>query len=182
MTIEDKKRLENLVTKAKDGDMDAKEEILKYYKKVVLYNSKKYFIKGYDCEDLISEGYNAVLLAIVKYNVECDCFYTYGVRAIENRLKYLLRSSIEPEDKAAVNITDEIEDFLQSNDMAVEDMAYVNMLKGKIEKLHKDESEIIKKIYLRGETIKEIAKDKGVTYSRVQYLRNRGLCNLRGLV
>lgn len=179
MRIEEKRHLENLVIKAKIGDERAKEEILTILEKAIRYYAARYFIKGYDLEDLISEGYNAVLKAINKYKTESNCFYTYACRSIENTYKYLLRQIKEPEGAENVSLTDELAETLNSTDMGVEDAALINILKRAIERLPEEEREIIKEIYLKDNKMSEIAREKGVPFGRVQYLRNKGISSLK---
>lgn len=178
----EKQHLEALVVQAKMGDIQAKEEILMILTKSIRYYASRFFIKGYDLEDLMSEGYNTVLKALNMYKIEGNCFYTYSCRSIENTYRHLLRSNKVPEDKNCITLTDALSDVLDSGEVAVEDKAYINILKLAIDKLPLEEKEVIRKIYLQDHSIGQVARDKGLTYSRVQYLRNKGLTNLKGIV
>ena len=179
MKIEEKNYLEALVIKAKLGDEKAKEEILEILSKAIRYYAGRYFIKGYELEDLVSEGYNAVLNAVNKYKIECSCFYTYACRSIENTYKYLLRQSKEPEDRESISLTDELSEVLDSKEIAVEDVALINILKLAIEKLPEEEKEVIKEIYLKDNSMSDVAREKGLPFGRIQYLRNKGISSLK---
>lgn len=182
LKIEEKMHLEELVIKVKYGNDKAKEEILEILSKAIKYYAAKFFIKGYDLEDLISEGYNSVLHAINKYKTEYNCFYTYACRSIENNYKYLLRQRKEPENRESISLTDELSDTLNSKEIAVEDAVLINILKKAIETLPEEEKEVIKEIYIKDNTISDVARQKGLSFGRVQYLRNRGISNLKGVV
>ena len=179
MEFKDKKHLEALVVKAKYGDATSKEEILEILRKAIRYYATRYFIKGYELEDLVSEGNNSVLHAINKYKTECNCFYTYACRSVENTFKYLLRKSKEPENKESISLTDELSDTLNNKEITVEDAALINIVKLAIEKLPEEQKDIIKEIYLKGNSISEVAKEKGLPFGRVQYLRNKGISRLQ---
>lgn len=186
MSIDDKKKLEALVIKAKEGESEAsvaaKVEILNIFKGIIVYISKKYFIKNYDIDDLISEGHNVLLNAIIRYKKENNCFYTYAYRSIENRFIDLLRKSKEGRPLNDLYITEELQDYIVSDEAPLEDKVYYKYLRKKIENLPKEERDIIKKVYFKGQTLTEIAKESGLSYTRVQYIRNRGLNTLKEII
>lgn len=90
-----KKKEKELMIKAKNGDIDARNEIVTANLRFVFDIAKKYRGHGVDIADLISEGNNGILKAIDKFDTTKDVkFFTYAVwwirqymmQAIENKM------------------------------------------------------------------------------------------------
>ena len=71
---------------------DFYEIIYQQYEKLIHKVAHKYFIKGYEHEDLVSEGAIKLLYVLNKWNPDLDTkFSTYLVSALHNHYKILLR-------------------------------------------------------------------------------------------
>lgn len=76
--------LEKLIKRAKGQDTDAVEEIINRFKKYVVKTAAEIYIKGYEMEDLIQEGYVSIIKAINYYNVDKKSFTAYITKSVRN--------------------------------------------------------------------------------------------------
>ena len=85
---------EALCKVAISGNLEAEEQLVKKYNRLVKVCSRPYFLVGGDSEDLIQEGLMGLLTAIRQYVPEKDAsFKTYAELCIRNRLYSALKSA-----------------------------------------------------------------------------------------
>ena len=82
---------EELVEKAKDGEVGAVNVLATRYKTLVSAVTHSYFLFGCDSEDLLQEGMIAVINAINSYNGEAS-FKSYATTCVRNRIFSLIKS------------------------------------------------------------------------------------------
>ena len=58
------------IEKYKNGDYDARNKLIEHNLRLVAHISKKYTLKGYDADDIISIGTIGLIKAISSYNPE----------------------------------------------------------------------------------------------------------------
>lgn len=120
----------DLMRKAKNGDIEARNKIISANLRFVFDIAKKYRGRGVDIADLISEGNKGIIKAIEKFDMSKDVkFFTYAVwwvrqhmsQAIEEQLERDMKEVCFDEEFPAENKS--IEDAFQPED---DDMAYYN--------------------------------------------------------
>lgn len=75
------------IEKAKNGDTDAKNKLIEHNLRLVAHIAKKYSLKGFDNDDIISIGTIGLIKAIGSYNPEKKAgLATYAARCIENTI------------------------------------------------------------------------------------------------
>lgn len=80
------------IKKCKNGDKDAKNKLVEHNLRLVAHIAKKYTLKGYDSDDVISIGTIGLIKAISSYNPEKKVsLATYSARCIENEILMTLR-------------------------------------------------------------------------------------------
>ncbi len=76
----------------KNGDTEAKNKLIEHNLRLVAHIAKKYSLKGYDSDDVISIGTIGLIKAITSYNPEKKVsLATYSARCIENEILMTLR-------------------------------------------------------------------------------------------
>ena len=81
------------IEKYKAGDKDAKNILIERNLRLVAHIAKKYTLKGYDSDDIISIGTIGLIKAISSYNPEKGAgLSTYAARCIENEILMTVRS------------------------------------------------------------------------------------------
>lgn len=97
--------INQLIISAKDGDKQALEEIIEILSPAIYKICCRYYIKNYELEDLIQISRMSVLKAVEKYSFSSKAgFKTYASSAIENNLKYVLRSECKRNYDISANI------------------------------------------------------------------------------
>lgn len=185
----------------KNGDLNAKEELVLHNMRLVAHVAKKYQSSEEEMEDLISIGTIGLLKAVDTFDYDFgNRFATYAIRCIENELLMHFRRSkktkmevslFEPigTDKEGKQI--HLMEVLLVDDvdvaMQMEIHRDVDILKHHMDRvLSPREALIIKKRYgLFGEeelTQREIAKSMGISRSYVSRIEKKALEKLKNLL
>jgi RNA polymerase primary sigma factor len=102
-----KEKEKELMIKAKQGDIEARNEIVTSNLRFVFDIAKKYRGHGVDIADLISEGNKGILKAIDKFDITKDVkFFTYAVWWIRQHMMQAIEDKMNS-DKNEVNFDDE---------------------------------------------------------------------------
>lgn len=192
---------QDCLMRLKNGDLNAKEELVLHNMRLVAHVAKKYQSSDEEMEDLISIGTIGLLKAVDTFDYDFgNRFATYAIRCIENELLMHFRRSkkikmevslFEPigTDKEGKQI--HLMEVLLVDDVDVakqmEIHRDVDILKRHIDRvLSPREALIIKKRYgLFGEeelTQREIAKSMGISRSYVSRIEKKALEKLKNLL
>lgn len=80
------------IERYKNGDNDAKNKLIEHNLRLVAHIAKKYSLKGYDSDDIISIGTIGLIKAISSYNPQKKTgLATYAARCIENEILMTIR-------------------------------------------------------------------------------------------
>ena len=172
---------EELVTRAKRGDQDAEEYLIRKYKDEVRGKAHIYFIMGADGEDIVQEGMIGIFKAIRSYNEEKHAsFRTFAEICINRQILTAIKTATRQKHAPLNNslsfsapLTDEesdktIEDTLRSDKTADPEALYI--LKEDIHYIERNSAEIFSDMelrvwneYLKGKSHSEIARIIGKT-------------------
>lgn len=111
-----------LLIKAKDGDIEARNKIITANLRFVFDTAKKYRGSGVDINDLISEGNTGIIKAIEKFDLSQDVkFYTYAAWWIRQRMIAIIDLKTS-QSRNEINFDDEFKDVTNSiENMSVDD-------------------------------------------------------------
>lgn len=189
------------LTKLKQGDEKAKEELILHNMRLVAHVAKKYQNDEDELEDLISIGTIGLLKAVSTFDYNFgNRFATYAIRCIENELLMHFRktkkikmevSLYEPvgTDKEGKQI--HLMEVLLVDELDVESQIEIRrdieLIKKYLDKiLSPKEALIIRKRYgLDGEqeqTQREIAQDMGISRSYVSRIEKKALKKLKNML
>lgn len=164
--------IESLVRQSKDGDTNSKEKLLKEFKPFIINISKKTFIHGYECEDIINECYRILLKCISLYKIENHRFVAYATNGIKNSINDLIKRSLKSANisgSSALTIDNFVENTFKDNEPMIEDILCRrydhDCLKYAMNCLDEDEMELIKHIFYKNMTLKSYADKKNICYS-----------------
>ena len=80
------------IEKCRNGDADAKNKLIEHNLRLVAHIAKKYSLKGYDSDDIITIGTIGLIKAISSYNPDKTVgLATYSARCSENEILMTLR-------------------------------------------------------------------------------------------
>lgn len=180
-------RINILVEESRRDCKEAKEELLRTLKPLILSSIKRYHRQGRDYDELLQEGYLLILEALLLYD---PAYKVHFLAFIKSKLKYyFLNKNKERGVLSLNNICKEseqefieiLEDERNYEDLLVEKFQIVKVKKN-IEDLSKRERQVIYLAYYKDLSNKEISKKLGISYQTVANTKNRALKKLKFLV
>lgn len=177
--------IENLVQNSKSGDKISKEKLVNEFRPLILNIAKRTFLHGYENNDIQNECYKTLFKCLSMYNIESHRFVAYASNGIRNNINDLIkrvktRSSAEGNE--ALTLSDTLEDSLPSNEDTIEEAlcskADYDALKSAILSLSKEERELIKFVFLKGNTLAAYASLKNLPYSTANRKKKIALMKL----
>lgn len=169
-----------LVEKYRKGDSKVLEKIINYFMPLILKEASKYRIKCYDYEDLVQHGYLSVIKAINMYKGEEKNFKPYCIKAIKQNYKALLKGEIKhhreiPQEKDIYPYMFTIEDEVIAYERTKE-------LYKALDKLSKEERQVIGSFYIKNNTLQGIAVSSEKTYNSIRYIKDKAIKKLQKIL
>ena len=175
-----------LIKKAQSGDDNAFSLIIKQYSPLISSIVRKYFLAGFEVEDLMQIGYISLIKAIKDYNTSSDAnFSTYLYMSVQGDIKNEVAKSYNNKNMAlnnalSLDITfdDEDEDGIYSpwaylftsessiEDEVIKEQKVKQLLDVLKQKLDEQERKILS-LYLQGYKYLEIAQNLSITTKKV---------------
>ena len=171
--------IEELLKKAKSGDEESINEIIKKFTCFIIKQASKYKIPSFDFEDLLQHGCLSVIKAIKLYKMGNGSFTTYCTNSIVNNFNALLKGNIkhyrEIQDQGILSI--QPYDFtLEDEVIAYDEACKVN---NAVDKLLPIEKSVIRSVYIQGRTLKKTAEMLGLNYRHAIKIKRESLNKLR---
>jgi RNA polymerase sigma factor (sigma-70 family) len=175
------------IIKAKQGDKEALEYIIKRFTPFIIKTARSIYINGQDIEDLIQIGKISVMKAVDKYDItRVNGFVSYVMSAVTRNFYNLIRSRVRQGTTCSLNSQNsegfELMDSLQSDFNMEEDYEKREeklMLMKVLEKLSKEEGELINWIYFKNKTLEKYAREKDICYKTALNRKKKVLIKLR---
>lgn len=166
--------LEQLVTKAKLGDISAEEKIFYSFIPYINLLISKFNINGYDRDDLVQECYLVLNKAIRKYKGN-RTFAIYVTKALKNNMLYLLRKST----KLQYSIIDNL--LEAPNNIEIDVLSHLELehLSESLKNLSEKELKIIKDYYFNDITLLSISKALDEKYITTAKAKERAITKLK---
>ncbi len=111
----------DLVLKAKQGDIEARNKLIEHNLRLVVFLAKKYESTGYDLEDLVSIGSIGLIKGIETYKPDKNIkLATYASRCIANEILMYIRKNKKR--KTEVSLEDSLTYDAEGNELHLEDI------------------------------------------------------------
>ena len=109
------------VSKAMDGDVDAKNKLIVHNLRLVVFLSKKYENTGVDLEDLVSIGTIGLIKGVNTYKLDKNIkLATYASRCIDNEILMYLRKNKRR--RGEISLEDSLSYDAEGNELHLEDV------------------------------------------------------------
>lgn len=172
---------------AKTGDKKAMEEVIKSYTPFVVKSARCTFVKGYDIEDLIQIGQVAIIKAVNMFDVtKSSAFTGYVTNAIARSFYGLIRDNIKENSCCSLNSVNEDGDqfiaAIPAEENIEEELLKKEeklLLRKALDKLPKEDLELINWFYYENKTLEKYAQFKGISYRTAINRKRRVLKRLR---
>lgn len=179
--------MKELIIKAKAGDKQSVEEIIKLFQPLIYKTSISYYIYGYDTEDLKQIATVTVINSIKKIKLDSLSFFSaYLKTAIKNTMvreieKATNRYYEEKENKEIITLVEVKEIIDESIDLNKEllDKELIEILNRTIKNLKNKEQNLIRKLYIEELSLREYAEIEKIKYHKARYLKDKVIDALR---
>ncbi|WP_244834500.1 sigma-70 family RNA polymerase sigma factor [Clostridium sp. BJN0001] len=179
--------IESIVKRIKNGDNDAKIDLMMQFEKNIICIISKMHIHGYDFDDLKNECYSALFHAVKLYDPKKHRFVSYATNAIRNQVYNIGRFNVSKKfrnDDTGILFTPSIETMLTS-EIDLENDFIKRLSIKKIHKiifsLTKEEREMVYILFFENNTLKQYASHKNIPYSAAFYKKNQLFKKIRRL-
>ena len=161
----------------RDGDIEAREELIVAYRPLVFWIAGKIHVTDNELkQDIIQEGMLALIRAVDKFEPEREFkFSTYAYHKIHGQIINMLERS---EKKAPLPVPDEWLIPSDEND-SYEGDEWLDVSQS-ISKLEGREAEIVNALFFEGKKPKDVASEKKLDVSHVYRLRRTAIAKIRG--
>ena len=177
-------QINEIVVKAKNGDMQSMEYILQYFKPKVTAISREYFLLGADFDDLSQEGMIGLYKAIVGFNEDKnDNFASFATMCIHHQIQNAVKIASNKKNQPLneyisisveggfVENGDEPKIILPAKDKGAEqltiDKEHEKNLHKKLKQVLTLEQYSVLLMYLNGYSYTEIANKHNITNKKV---------------
>ncbi|MDR3596637.1 sigma-70 family RNA polymerase sigma factor [Clostridium sp.] len=177
--------IEQLVANAKDGDLKAKENLIKEFTPLINSLSIKTFIQGYEKCDIKNECFLTLFNCIHQYNFNTHRFVAYATNAIKNNLNTLLiRCDNRKDIDGFFSLSDDIEcNVSLCDDMEKESLRleynHIKLLSAIKNKLSASEKHLIIFIFFMKNTLTNYAYYENISYVTASKRKKRVLEKLK---
>lgn len=158
----------NILMKAKAGDNESFEILLKKYEKYIYMNTKGYYLADGEREDLIQEGIIGLLKGIKSYDSEREAsFKTFVIMCMRRQIISAIKSSNSKKNKFINNLNNDLEagyidnNYVERSPNAEEIYIYKELMEEFREYTKEHFSDLEKKVLeklIQGYNYSEIAK------------------------
>lgn len=188
------KRIEELVILCKQGDKEAILELIDTYKNLISKCSTSYFIKGYDDEDLLQIAKIAIIKATEKYDITKGANFTGFLEIfLRNTFTTLINKKENTVFTTSINkmvfeddtMAREYAEALISDENLEEDFIHqeqIAALRKALDKLTKEERELLLAAHSGYGGVKEYAKKSGKSYAKCRYRWNKAFEKIKNLM
>ncbi|NLW01403.1 MAG: sigma-70 family RNA polymerase sigma factor [Clostridiales bacterium] len=183
-----KYQLQDLVDMARNGCMDAAEEILERLKPLI-YSAVRRYVSGWDKDDLYQEACLTVIQCIKEFDPQKGVpFLAFVKKKVYYRLFNVSRRqrsglSLEQTFEGQDGESRMLEELLASTEPGIEEQILLSMEKKQlyeaIDKLSPKQKQVIMMHFFQGLKYKDIARLRETHYKSVLRLKDRALSSLR---
>ena len=183
------KELNKLLSKAREGDIDSKEEILNRLQGLIIKSIQRYYDNRKDYEDLIQDGNLTVLEAIDNFDEEKGVYFLGYVKTML-KYTYLNKHKIRTHPSLNTKIGDDEDnewiDLLASEDDDPLDQ-FISLeehtaIKSALSILTDRQREVVLAYYVEGLSISDIAQRLNISYRTVINTKVRALDKMRNKI
>ena len=177
-------QINEIVIKAKNGDLESMETILQYFKPKVTAICREYFLLGADFDDILQEGMIGLYKAIVGYNeFKNDNFSSFATMCIHHQIQNAVKIANSKKHKplneyVSISIEGRLSEndegpklILEANDKGVEqaslDKEHEKNLHQKLKQELTNEQYGVLLMYLNGYSYTEMAQKYNITNKKV---------------
>lgn len=174
--------IEDLVGLSKDGCEEAKVELIKRLKPLIISSIERYYSIG-EYEELFQEGILLILESIIEYNPKHRVKF---LGFIKSKLKYHYLNknklekeiSLNEEDENGIELLNKIDSKIDIEDIIIEKYK-IEYLYNLLNTLSKREKDIVYKYYIENKSLKEISNLLNIKYQTVANLKTIGINKLK---
>ena len=180
--------IEQLAAKVKDGDLKAKENLIKEFTPLINSLSIKTFIHGYEKCDIKNECFLTLFNCIAQYDLNNHRFVAYATNSIKNNLSVLLKKYHNRKDiDGYFSLSDDIEgnsslcDDMENESIQLE-YRHIKLLSAIKNNLSDSERYLVFFIFFMKNTLTNYAYHENISYMTASKRKKKVLEKLKNYI
>ena len=180
--------IENLVTDAKIGDLNAKKALIQEFTPFVNSISRKIFIHGYERCDIKNECFLTLCDCISKYKLNTNSFVGYATNSIKNNLNVLITRLVKRNDFDGIfSLSDDLENTVSLNHVIEQEnkfleYEYNRLLSAIKNNLSDSERHLVFFLFFKNNTLTNYAYYENISYVTASKRKKKVLEKLKTLI
>lgn len=179
--------MKNLIIKAKQGDKNALEEILKNFKPLINNTAMSFYIYGYEDEDIKQLAILAIIKAVDKFDITLsDSFPSYVKETVRNTIykeidkatKVYFKDKISKEIATFIDVKEIVDENTNIQEDYIKKEGKKDLEKA-IGLLEEDERNLLKYLYIERKTLKDYAEKNNLEYYKARYIKDKIIKKLK---
>lgn len=177
--------IENLVTDAKIGDLNAKKTLIQEFTPFVNSISRKIFIHGYERCDIKNECFLTLCDCISKYKLNTNSFVGYATNSIKNNLNVLITRLVKRNDFDGIfSLSDDLENTVSLNHVIEQEnkfleYEYNRLLSAIKNNLNDSEKDLVFFLFFKNNTLTNYAYYENISYVTASKRKKKVLAKLK---
>ncbi|MBR3722915.1 MAG: sigma-70 family RNA polymerase sigma factor [Selenomonadaceae bacterium] len=172
-----------------EGDMEARRTIIASYQPLVIKEGAK-FSGAEAIADILQEGTVGLIEAVESYDYKRGVHFSlFAAHRIRGRMLNFIRKEgladvpyLDAETKSGVPYVEMVEDERADVSRLAEQKVIKMKLLSAVERLPVKERAVLEGVYLRDESVKEVAGDMSLTAAHIYRLQNNAIKRVRGML
>ena len=173
--------MENLIIKAKQGDKNALEEILRKFQPLIDNTARSFYIYGYEDEDIKQLAVLAIIKAVDKFNISLsNSFPSYVKETVRNTIyteidkatKVYFKDKISREIATHIDVKDIVDENINIQEEYIKKEGRKDLEKA-ISLLKEEERNLLKELYVKNKTLMSYSEENNMEYHNARYRKEK---------
>lgn len=179
--------MKDLIIKAKQGDKNSLEEIIRRFKPLINNTAISFYIYGYEDEDIKQIATLAIIKAVNKFNIALsESFPSYVKETVRNSIykeidkatKIYFKNKISREIASFIDVKEIIDENINIQEDYIKKEGKEDLEKA-ISLLKEEDRNLLKELYMENKTLKKYCEDNNIEYYKGRYIKDKIIKTLK---
>ena len=179
--------MKDLIIKAKQGDKNALEEILRKFQPLINNTAISFYIYGYEDEDIKQIATLAIIKAVDKFDLAfSNSFPSYAKESVRHSIykeidkatKVYYKNKISKEIANFIDVKEIVDENINIQEDYIKKEGKRNLEKA-ISLLKEEERNLLKALYIESKTLAKYSEENNMEYYKSRYMKDKIIKKLK---